>query len=529
MNKKLISLAVAAALVAPAAAMADAVLYGKLNVSLDYESIDNFIQPLYNNSATAATPANPAIGALATPANPGVTYFVNATGNRLAATVPYGVVLTPAQQEIVRVAAMQGYTPLNPGQMYGGQNADAWGMSRNPGFQGEGRASRLGVKGSEDLGGGLKAIYQIELGINANDTTSNIVDNADAITYRNTFIGLAGGFGTALMGRHDTPLKISTSKLDLFADTMADYNGTIGFNDLRADNAVAYISPSFSGFTLAAAIVPGGMGTAGAGQNIDSSSIAEGYSIAGIYSNGPFYGSLAYEAIGTQVLESTGTSLNGCGSTPVWGPDAALTSIVQIGTQGTCSQASDDFTKWRLGLGLLDWNGFTLTGIYEEQKGLPGANTVNTLNFTDPRWSQFSYTTQSGADERDLWQIQAGYRFGNVQLKGMYGQTSFKGTLNSPNLTALGVTPENAAIYANNANSSFNGDTESWAIGVDYNFSKRTSVYALYTANTSDSSSNMAFTNGVGAAPMTTSTAVGLQSGRTLQWDGFSLGMMHSF
>ena len=41
MNRKLISLAVAAALVAPAAAMADAVLYGKLNVSLDYVDVDN--------------------------------------------------------------------------------------------------------------------------------------------------------------------------------------------------------------------------------------------------------------------------------------------------------------------------------------------------------------------------------------------------------------------------------------------------------------------------------------------------------
>ena len=64
------------------------------------------------------------------------------------------------------------------------------------------------------------------------------------------------------MGRHDTPLKISTGKLDLFADTLADMNATVGFQDLRADNAVAYISPSFSGFTLAAAIVPAGGSTA---------------------------------------------------------------------------------------------------------------------------------------------------------------------------------------------------------------------------------------------------------------------------
>jgi hypothetical protein len=56
-------------------------------------------------------------------------------------------------------------------------------------------------------------------------------------------------------------MKISTGKLDLFADTMADYNGTVGFRDLRADNVVAYISPSLAGFQLSGAIVPSGGAT----------------------------------------------------------------------------------------------------------------------------------------------------------------------------------------------------------------------------------------------------------------------------
>ncbi len=47
MNKKLLSLAVAAALVAPAAAMAEATLYGKLNVSLDYANVTNVVLPIY--------------------------------------------------------------------------------------------------------------------------------------------------------------------------------------------------------------------------------------------------------------------------------------------------------------------------------------------------------------------------------------------------------------------------------------------------------------------------------------------------
>ena len=175
----------------------------------------------------------------------------------------------------------------------------------NVGSAGGGRANRLGVKGSEELGGGLKAIYQIEIGINANDTNNNLINNADTFSYRNTFVGLAGGWGTALMGRHDTPLKISTGKLDLFADTLADMNATVGFQDLRADNVVAYISPSLSGFTLAGAVVPAGGSTGGLGdQNTESDQINGGWSVAGIYSNGPFYASAAYESLNAEMFNT---------------------------------------------------------------------------------------------------------------------------------------------------------------------------------------------------------------------------------
>ncbi len=30
-------------------------------------------------------------------------------------------------------------------------------------------------------------------------------------------------------------------------------------------------------------------------------------------------------------------------------------------------RSGDDFNKWRIGLGILDWNGFSLTGIYEDR------------------------------------------------------------------------------------------------------------------------------------------------------------------
>ncbi len=170
-------------------------------------------------------------------------------------------------------------------------------------------ASRLGVKGSEDLGNGLKGIYKIEAQVNFADQ-ANEFGTADALfTGRNTFVGLAGGFGTVLIGRHDTPLKMSTGKLDYFADTSADYNGTrsyqndvynpwgyshsADFSDRRADATIAYVSPNWAGLTLAGAIIPG--------ENSEANSLADAYSMAAMYENAGIYLAAAYEAADGQI------------------------------------------------------------------------------------------------------------------------------------------------------------------------------------------------------------------------------------
>ncbi len=122
------------------------------------------------------------------------------------------------------------------------------------------RASRLGFKGSEDLGSGLKAIYQIELSVSSDGGTDQTVGDGWG-SQRNTFIGLAGDWGTFLVGRHDTPAKMAfyAGGNDRLGDSIIDINsGVVGvFREFRANNAIAYVSPNFSGFTLAAAVIPG--------------------------------------------------------------------------------------------------------------------------------------------------------------------------------------------------------------------------------------------------------------------------------
>jgi len=153
----------------------------------------------------------------------------------------------------------------------------------------ESYSSRLGVKGSEDMGNGLKGVYTLEFGVPIANTKDEF-DNSTSVTARNAFVGLAGNWGTFLVGRHDTPLKISTGSLDYFADTAGDnnFNYTEYLQDRRANGTVAYISPNMNGFTVAVATVPG--------ENNAADGLANAYSAAAMYSNSGFFASAAYEA-----------------------------------------------------------------------------------------------------------------------------------------------------------------------------------------------------------------------------------------
>ena len=150
-------------------------------------------------------------------------------------------------------------------------------------------ASRLGVKGSADLGKGLKAVYKVEFGLAVDGSAGT---SKGGVKGRNQYVGLAGGFGVVLAGRHDTPLKMSQPK-DLFNDGALD-NGkmtNIGFgasNDNggedRVAQTVAYVSPTFSNTKIVLALVPNeGLGEDSAITNIYSVAIMHGSKKKGLY------------------------------------------------------------------------------------------------------------------------------------------------------------------------------------------------------------------------------------------------------
>ncbi|MCU7843821.1 MAG: porin [Candidatus Thiodiazotropha sp. (ex Monitilora ramsayi)] len=145
--------------------------------------------------------------------------------------------------------------------------------------------SRVGIKGSEDLGDGLKAVYKFEFKINH--------DDGSGLGDRNQYVGLAGGFGTLLLGRHDTPLKMAQGKFDQFGDLPGDIKGVIPGED-RVDNVIAYVSPDLNGLTLVGAAIAGEEGDDDPAFDPELTGLFDHISIAGMYSNGPIYASLAY-------------------------------------------------------------------------------------------------------------------------------------------------------------------------------------------------------------------------------------------
>lgn len=101
-------------------------------------------------------------------------------------------------------------------------------------------SSRIGFKGSEDLGGGLKAIWKLESGI-------AVDGESGSLSARNRYVGLSGGWGTVLGGKHDTPVKGLSRKVELFPEYLGDIRNTTMGWDQRTDNTIAYISPKFGG------------------------------------------------------------------------------------------------------------------------------------------------------------------------------------------------------------------------------------------------------------------------------------------
>lgn len=109
-------------------------------------------------------------------------------------------------------------------------------------------ASRIGFRGSEDLGGGLRAFFQLESGITVNDGTTT----GPAFFGRKSIVGLGGPWGELWFGRDYTPAFWAQFYTDANRFAMYGNSGTMSAfaltRMLRASNGIFYASPEYKGF-----------------------------------------------------------------------------------------------------------------------------------------------------------------------------------------------------------------------------------------------------------------------------------------
>jgi predicted porin len=123
------------------------------------------------------------------------------------------------------------------------------GTGRNPTLSTDGaNSSQLGFKGTEDIGGGLKAGFVLLSGLTP-DTGGNI--EATRFFNRRSTISLMGGFGEVRLGRDWTPSFWNNNLFDAFATqglgsstNIRQLGNTVVYNFVRADNSIGYFLPS---------------------------------------------------------------------------------------------------------------------------------------------------------------------------------------------------------------------------------------------------------------------------------------------
>ena len=180
--------------------------------------------------------------------------------------------------------------------------------------------NKLGFKGTEDLGNGLKAIFQLEIRYESDTGT---VENTSGINSRPLFqgqsrVGLQGDFGTVRLGRGLTAFQESSTAFEPWSGmptpagfqtdiTVAAYSSdplsAPGNSRNRFSNAVFYNSPVFSGFQFNATVAAKeannnfAVPATAANRAVPLNAVPEvnPYSVSATYNNAQFAAMAAYE------------------------------------------------------------------------------------------------------------------------------------------------------------------------------------------------------------------------------------------
>lgn len=255
--------------------------------------------------------------------------------------------------------------------------------------------SRFGLKGSEDLGGGLKAVFTLESGFSlANGAVAGTLFN------RQANVGLEGGFGTIKLGQNWNALD------DMFGAANSGFDSALSATGVwknsytgAAAAQVYYATPDFAGFSGAFSTQLKGNVPAGLGK-------VTAFHLK--YSGGPVYAGIGYEDDAT-IGGQKGTMINGSydlGVAKLLGSYYKTTKTAGLGT----------VNSYQLGADIPMGSALTLSVGYAASKEKGGQNATGiglaaaySLSKRTMLYGGFRATNNVAGN--DLWAVGVNHKF----------------------------------------------------------------------------------------------------------------------
>ncbi len=180
--------------------------------------------------------------------------------------------------------------------------------------------SRIGLKGTEDLGGGMSVFFDAETGFCAAGTTQAAVVGSGKVAsggyctgggfmQRQSYVGLQGDFGQVIGGRMYNADFNNEANMDPFGYGLTGDIGNMGLAGARSDQVLAYVTPNLSGFTGVAAYVFSINGTVANDAAASTSNVPRAWTVNGEYDNGPITAGLNYTQA-TNVTQASAAAVN---------------------------------------------------------------------------------------------------------------------------------------------------------------------------------------------------------------------------
>lgn len=193
--------------------------------------------------------------------------------------------------------------------------------------------SRFGLRGTEDLGGGLKGNFVLEYAVQPDEATTSMAN-------RQAFVGVSGGFGEVRLGRQYTPFHNVQFAIDVAGNKDAPGYVLALHNRARSSNAINYSTPAMGGVT---ASVQYGFGEG----NVNSGAVnpRKGDSLGAnvVYSSGPLLVGFAYDRVNRPTTTAAAGVIN-FGGIASNASGSAIPSFAVFGTNTTKS-----LSTWALG------------------------------------------------------------------------------------------------------------------------------------------------------------------------------------